>query len=685
MVLYLDTETYSETPIKNGVFKYAEAVEVMLVAYALADGDVNVWDRTTQDAIPADLDAALKSDCEIVMHKSDFDRTVLRMSGVVDIPTSRITDTMVLAYSHSLPGSLDALCRLYKIAGDDAKHEDGKRLIQLFCKPRPKNVKIRRATRETHPADWEKFKAYAKSDIRATRALHKLLPKWNATPAEKEFWILDQKINDRGIPVDLKLAEAAIAAVSSRKVELDEYASEVTDDALNALTQRDALLDFILTAHNINLPDMRRATLEKMISDDDTPGELKALLQARLEASSTGDTKYKAVIRSVSSDDRLRGTKQFCGAGRTGRWAGRIFQPDNLMRPVIPKHAVETGIEALLAGCPEIVTGSAVDVIRSAVRGVVKAPAGRKLVVSDLSNIEGRAQAFLAGEGWKLKAFSDFDAGIGADLYNVAYARSFNIDVLHVTELQRQIGKVMELALGYAGGAPAFASMAANYKINLDKLVRQAKAVISAERLADATSFTDWLLKKNASAIGMSRENFIVCTALKNAWRQAHPKIVTYWTQIIDAAIAAIRNPGEVQRIPNLAFVKTGTWLRIRLPSGRNLCYPDAKVENDKSIRYSGLHTLAHKWGDVYATGGKLFENICQAFARDILAYAMPGVENAGYDIILTVHDEAVTETPDTDSFNHKTLSQLLATPPVWAKTIPLAAKGYEAYRFKKD
>ncbi|HBC1013377.1 TPA: hypothetical protein IGZ65_005148, partial [Escherichia coli] len=235
-----------------------------------------------------------------------------------------------------------------------AKDKEGKKLIQLFCKPRPKNSKLRRATSKTHPEEWRRFVAYAGLDIEAMREVHKRLPKWNYQGTELALWHRDQQINDRGFCVDMGLVHGAIRAVERAQKRLAKRTQEMTDGEVQAATQRDALIKHIVESYGVELPDMQRSTLERRIADPDLPSAVKELLAIRLQASTTSTSKYKALLRSVSSDGRLRGTLQFCGASRTGRWAGRLFQPQNLCRESLSREEIEFGIECMKAGCEDL-------------------------------------------------------------------------------------------------------------------------------------------------------------------------------------------------------------------------------------------------------------------------------------------------------------------------------------------
>jgi len=403
-ILWGDLETYCDIPIKNGTHAYAEGAEVMLFAWALNDEPVSVWDLTAGEPIPSRLRKAIADPYTLLyFHNSHFDRTVLRHAMPELAPDiSRWRDTMVQALAYGLPGALAALCEVLGVPQDKAKDKEGKALIQLFCKPRPKNSKLRRANSKTHPEEWKRFVAYAGLDIEAMREVYKRLPKWNYQNTELALWHRDQQINDRGVCMDVQLAQAAIEAVDAEQKRLAKRTQVMTDGNVQAATQRDAMIKHIVESYGVELPDIQRSTLERRIADPDLPSAVKELLHIRLQASTTSTSKYKALMKGVSRDGRLRGTLQFCGASRTDRWADRLFQPQNLPRPSLEQEQIDEGIEALKAGCADLLFDNIMELSSSALRGCIMAPKGKKLVVSDLSNIEGRMLAWLAGEEWKL-------------------------------------------------------------------------------------------------------------------------------------------------------------------------------------------------------------------------------------------------------------------------------------------
>ncbi len=684
--LWIDFETYSEVPITHGTHVYAAGAEIMLCAWALDDGPVDVWDCTDELLeMPTELQAALSAPgTEVWAHNSHFDRTVMMASWGQTPSPIHWRDTMVQALSHGLPGGLGVLCDILQVPTDKAKDKEGRTFIQLFCKPRPATSKIRRCTRETHPAEWARFVEYAGLDIHAMREVHKRLPTWNYKGAELALWHLDQRINDRGVAIDMDLVKSAIDAVELAQKGLAERTLEMTDGQVASATKRDALLLHVLESYGVDLPDLQMATIERRIADPDLPPELKELLAIRLQASTTSTSKYKTLLKGTSADGRMRGTLQFNGAARTGRWAGRLVQFQNLPRPVLELEQIESGIDALKAGCADLVVDNVMELTSSAIRSCIVAPKGKKLVVADLANIEGRDQAWLAGEDWKLQAFRDYDSGSGPDLYKLAYSKSFAVKPEAVTKDQRQVGKVQELALGYEGGVGAFVTFAAAYGIDLEDLARKVLPVAPGWALNEASGFYDWTVKQGRATFDLSRDAFVACDATKRGWRNAHPNIHALWGELKEAAINAIEQPGETFTCRRLKLRRDGSWLRIGLPSGRALCYPSPQVI-DGAVTYMGMNQYSRKWSRLKSYGGKLFENVCQAVARDVMTANMPLIEAAGYEIVLTVHDEVICEAPDSSEFNSNHLASLLAANPIWALDMPLAAAGFETYRYRKD
>lgn len=689
--LYFDTETYSECDLKtHGTHRYAEhpSTEITVAQWALDDGAPLVCDCTGRQ-YPQHLLALLEDPTiEVVAHNSVFDRTLLRHCWGIDVPVERWRDTMVKALMHSLPGGLDKIGVVLGLPDDLAKDKRGRELIQLFCKPRPKNMKLRRATRETHPKEWSEFLDYSRQDIVSMREIDRRLPSWNYKPGHIELalWRLDQKINDRGFAVDVELAQAAVRATDLEKVRLKGKMRAATNDLVSGPSKRDDILAFILAEYGVDLPDMKADTLRRRMEDPELPEGVKLLLSIRLEATKTSTAKYQALLKAVSADGRLRNTTQFAGALRTARWAGRIFQPQNMPRPTpdFDETQQDMGIAALKGDYADVVFGDVMQLTANAVRGCIVAPPGRKLCIADLSNIEGRTLAWLAGEKWKLKAFADFDAGTGEDLYKLAYARSFNVDPKTATGPKRQIGKVQELALGYAGGVAAFLTFAAVYSMDLDELARAVQETAPGDAIDDAEGVWAWAVKKHRTN-GLAHDTYVACEVLKKAWRNAHPATVGLWKLVADGVRRAVAvNAVTCEINDKLAVRVDGAWLRIRLPSGRYLCYLRPRVSDGGQISYMGVNQYTRQWTRISTYGGKLVENITQASARDVMAANMPLAEARGYEIVLTVHDELLTETDDEPRYSHEELARVMAANPKWAAGLPLAAAGFETYRYRK-
>jgi DNA polymerase len=650
--LFIDTETYSATPIKRGAYRYAQDCEVMLVSYAIDDGPVKLADLTEYPFLPLELCEAFEDAERIVAHNVMFDRTVLN-AGLLPTRAERWWCTMTQAMAHSLPGKLADLCALFKLTDAHAKH-DGKDYISLFCKPRPKNSKVARYTRHTHPTEGEGFKVYAMQDIAAMRELYRnKLPRWNyggegrAGQRELALWHLDQRINDRGVAVDLAFAEAAVEAIEKLKAASDAQIQADTDGAIDSLTQRDKVLAHLLAEYGVSLPDMRASTLERRIEDPELPEPVKELLAARLEASMTAGKKHKVVLASTCDDGRLHGLLRFCGAGRTGRWSGQVFQPQNLVRP--PKYlkggAYDKAIMSIKGG--QIDTfDKPMEVISGTVRGVLVPGPGKRFAVADLSNIEGRMLAWLAGEEWKLAAYA-----AGDDLYIKAYAMTFGLTEAEVAAdyaaggQMRDVGKVEELALGYQGAVGAFTTMAAAFGLTFD-------------------------------------EAFVV--RLVKGWRKANSRISSFWYEAEDCVKQAILNPDTWVECRRIRIIRKGAWLRCVLPSGRTLCYPRPSVDEQGKISYDGTNQYTRKWGRIKTYGGKLVENWTQAASRDIMGWNIPLIEESGFETVLSVHDELVTEVPLGSPLNGEILAGLMGNTIPWAGGLPLAAVGKDLDRYRK-
>lgn len=726
-LLFLDTETFSPVDLKkSGSYAYAEhpETEILICSYAIDDGPAQAWDCTDGSRMPDDLKAALR---QVRRHKAKlvmqnglmFDRLVMRNCWDMDIDPRDILDTMVMAFRHSLPGSLAMQCEVLQIDDSLAKDKRGKALIQRFCKPTPKNYKVRRYSRETHPAEWAEFIEYARSDITAMREVFHAMPDWGNIEFENTVLAIDQRINDRGFFVDTALANAAIDAVKQHKIELQQEANEKWGAGLTGAAFLPTLRD-LAPAHEI--PNAQKSTLNDLLADDDLPDDARTIIEMRLGASSTASTKYNPLLLGLSSDGRRRGCLQYGGAKRTLRWAGKGFQPQNLARGHFSGDELDTGIKMLLKGkahwCYDVSKLTA-----STVRGCIIPEPGNKLVVADYSNVEGRGLAWLAGEETALATFL-----AGLDIYCVTAGKMFGLDPDHIKKNRkdlRQIGKACELGLGYGGGVAAFLTFAKNLGLDLYAMAETMKGTFPDHIWAAAKRGYEYarIQEKNKKGFAgqkaerpsydLPKNVWLTCDSIKRMWRESHPKTCAFWNDLESAAMNAIKNPGksywagaEVRENGDRAIRirrtkgkdgSPGWWLQVELPSGRILSYPgigisvekqidedDDRAEYRERIRYMGENQTTRQWGKQYTYGGKLAENVTQALCRDLLAYALVTVENAGWPIILHVHDEIVTEVPNTPEYTVAELERMMCDLPVWATGFPLAAEGQEIMRYAK-
>lgn len=729
-LLYLDTETFSEADLKKvGSYAYAEhpTTEIIICTYAIDGGPVEVWDCTSEPVMPISLRIALRNvmrgRMRIVGHNFlMFDRLVMKHCWGFDIPVSNTIDTMIWAFRHALPGSLDALCEVLGVSADNAKDKRGKALIQRFSKPTPKNYKIRRYTAETHPDEWALFIKYAVSDITAMREVFHKLPRWGNSEFEDRVLELDQLINDRGFKVDVALAEAAIEAVEKHKAQLQEEAQRKYG---GSLTGKDFLpiLRELAPAHRIH--NAQKSTLNDLLADEDLPDDARTIIEMRLGAASTASTKYNPLLLGRSSDDRRRGCLQYGGAKRTLRWAGKGFQPQNLARGYYHDDELDKGISALLKGRAH----RRFDVAKltaSTVRSCIIPEAGHKFVVADYSNVEGRGLAWLAGEETALDTFR-----AGLDIYCVTAGKMFGMDPDDIKKNFkeiRQIGKACELGLGYEGGVGAFVTFAKNLGLDLIEMAKTMDGTFPDHIWAATARGYEWARiqeakrpphpgeKDDRPSYILDKKVWRTCDAIKRMWRESHPETVAFWCDLKDGILAAVRNPGRefwagahlrrngeraIRIWRTVEFDSSGRkvpgwWLCMELPSGRILSYPgigvsvtketdeDGRVNTNVRIKYQGENQLTRQWTTLYTHGGKACENIVQALCRDLLAYAMINVEGGGYPIVLSVHDEIICETPDTPEYNVAELGRLMCELPEWAKGFPLVAEGAEMKRYAK-
>lgn len=703
-MLWIDFETYNTADISVGTYRYAETAEILLCAYAVDDGPVRVWDATETGSLPpSDLRRVLSDPAvPITAHNAMFDRAIAReclVRGIGFLPhvadPRRWRCTMVQAYSHALPGSLEACGAALGLPKDKAKLADGKKLIHRFCKPAPSNHKAERYDRHSHPEEWERFKLYAAQDIEAMREVAKRLPAWNWKQSDVEMYHLDQRINDRGFQVDRELVEAGAQAALDDKRRMSAEFVELTGGVVERPTQRAQFLAFLNEKFDLGLDNTRAETFREILkSDDPIDPQARRLMEISVLSNKTSTAKYATLAPAISSDGRFRGGLQFRGAARTRRWAGRTFQPQNLpSRGLPPQRMVDLYIEALKCDCHETLFDELMLYGSAALRGVLIAPPGKTIPVADLSNIEGRANAWLAGERWKLRAFEAYDAGTGPDLYNVTAGDILGQDPYEVSGKDRNVfGKVPDLALGYQGGYGALDTFCAAYGVMMADHEDTIRKNVDAQYVSSAkANYTKWGAERNPDA---DETEWLLREAIKLAWRGRHPKIVQLWKSCQEAATQAIKNPGRSFRAgPHLVFAIRehggNRYLLMRLPSGNFLCYFAPRYhEDDDVITYMGIDATATggmfgKWRRLHTYGGKFVENACQSLSLDIMAANMPAIDAGGFPIVLTVHDEIVAEADAGRTGDE--LAAMMSRRPNWLTGFPLAAAGFNCNRYRKD
>lgn len=732
--LFIDHESFSAADLKKcGSYRYAEdpTTEIMLTTYAFDDGPVYCYDATDGGPMPRDLRRALRLFAKgytgddgprmVGANYLMFDRLLLRECWGYDITPRNIIDTMVLAFRHALPGSLAAQCEVLGVSEDLAKDKAGKALIQRFCKPTPKNYKVRRYDNTTHPQEWRQFVAYAKSDITSMREVFYRIPQWGNSAFEDEVLAVDQLINDRGFYVDTALAEAAIAAVKRHKAELQAEAAEKWGAGLTGAAFIPLLQEL---APAFDIPNAQKSTLNDLLADEDLPDDARTLIEMRLGASSTASTKYNPLLLGLSRDGRRRGCIQYGGASRTLRFAGKGFQPQNLARGYFSGDELDTGVEMLLKGRAHWLYDVS-KLTASTVRGCIVPTPGNKLVVADYSNVEGRGLAWLAGEETALATFRE-----GTDIYKVLASSMFKVAYEAVTKDQRQVSKAAVLGLGYGGGVGAFCQFAKNLGLDLHKLADDMDGSFPDHIWAAARKGYEYarIQEKNKRGFAgkkperpsydLPKKVWLTCDSIKRMYREANPAIARFWRELDDGVMLAVKNPGKVYwagapvRANGDKAIKItrtftrddegkkvpGWWLKLELPSGRILSYPGIgisveKIAEDEDIerpeyreraRYMGQNQTTRQWQKIYSYSGKWCENLCQALCRDLLAFALVGVERAGWPIVLHVHDEIVTDVPNEPQYSAAELERLMCELPDWADGFPLAAEGQELFRYAK-
>ena len=623
-MIVIDLESRSRADIrKAGAHHYAvhDSTEILCVAWRDLDGGpVEVWRRG--DPLPT-----FDDDVVFVAHNAQFEAVMFEQCWGWSFDPSRWIDTAAMAAAAGIPRHLDGATKTLGL--EHVKSDAGVDLIKALCMPQ------RDGEFKEDDALYEALVDYCVADVQAEADLYHALPDLTAT--EQAVWQLDASINRRGIPIDTASVEAAVDIAAQAVAKLNEEVAEITGGVLTNMNRRAAVMDYFADKGH-PLKGYDKTTLRCAAAT--MPPDLKRLIEIRQQTGLTSIAKYSTLATVMSGADRLHGSLMYYGAA-TGRWSGRLFQPQNLPRPTI-KHS-DVAVDLYQYRDPQLLElyGDPLQVLSSGIRSVIKAPQGCRLIVADFAQIEARVLPWLAGQDDVLDVFRS-----GQDVYKHAAGQIYNCKPDRVDDEQRFVGKVATLALGFSGGAKAFAGMASVYGVDID------------EDRSDE---------------------------IKMAWRRKNDKIVAFWRDCEDAFKLAVENPGDLHRAGPCVFRYTDPWLFIQLPSGRRLSYyrPVIKPGDRGEIQFMGQDSRTRSYSTLTTYGGRITENLTQAVARDVLAEAMLRLETAGYDIVLTVHDEVIAEV-GLDRCDVEAFLNIMCDLPEWADGLPVDADGFSTVRYKK-
>ncbi|SPF54610.1 DNA polymerase [Candidatus Desulfosporosinus infrequens] len=645
--LGIDLETYSSVDLtKAGVYAYTSApdFEIMLFAYAYDDESVQLVDLASGEKLPAEILAALTDDNVLkTAFNANFERTCLSTYLKHPLSPTGWRCTAVQSAMLGLPLHLAGVAKV--LALDEQKMSEGKGLIRYFCcpcKPTKVNGGRTRNLPSHAPEKWAVFGNYCKMDVEVEQSIRKKLEKYPIYDNEQALWVLDQQINDRGILVDTRLVENAIKCDKQYRMGIFDEAKELTGlDNPNSVAQlKDWLLD-----NGVESESLSKKAVAEMESS--TEGDIQRLLQLRQEMAKTSIKKYDAIQRAICPDNNVRGLLQFYGANRTGRWAGRLVQIQNLPQNHLKDLELARGI--VKAGdfdFLEMVYESVPGVLSELIRTAFIPSKNHRLIVADFSAIEARVIAWLAREAWRMEVFATH-----GKIYEASASQMFKVPLERIVKGNpeyelRQKGKISELALGYGGSVGALIAMGA-----LD--------------------------------MGLKEEEL---DGLVKAWRAANPNITRFWWDVDKAALKAVKEKTP-QTVGNIKFQCTSGILFLTLPSGRKLSYIKPKIELNKfgreGLNFEGIGEN-RQWCRIDTYGPKLVENITQAVARDCLADAMMRVDKAGYRIAMHVHDEIIISAP-VGMGSLEDVCNVMGQPISWAKGLPLRADGFETEFYKKS
>lgn len=660
-MMSVDIETYSDRDIGDtGAYAYAESpvFSILLIGYMFDNeeestvidlGGIKSVEEATdyiELMYPEFLEALRDPGVVKTAYNANFERTCLaHYWGEMD-PDQWLC-TMVLASTLGLPRSLEEAGKALGLAEDQQKLAAGKALIQYFCKP-CKPTKSNGGRTRNLPSDapekWALFKKYNGQDVVAERSILNRLLKYRPTEFEQKLWSWDQRMNDRGVLLDIPFVKGILEYDRKNRERLLAEAQELTGlSNPNSLPQ----LKRWLNDNGLPMQSVTKETLEAALALQYLPGNVRRMLIIRKNLGKTSTAKYQAMVAAACDDCRLRGILQFYGANRTGRWAGRIVQVHNLPQNKIPDidYARELAGEGRYEDM-EILFGDLPFVFSQLIRTAFIAPESMTFVVSDFSAIEARVIAWLAGEEWRLNVFRR-----GEDIYCASASQMFHLPVEKhgINGHLRQKGKVAELALGYQGGFGAI------------------------KRMDTAGSIPD-------DEIPIIIQN----------WREASPRICKLWYTMEAAVKTCIKERRPIKIQHGIVFSYEEGILFIKLPSGRRIAYWDAKLQvmgdGKEHITYAGVDQDTKRWGRQETYGGKLVENVVQAVARDCLAVNIMRVQAKGYNIVMHIHDEMVVEVPEDDAANaFQQISDCMGTAVPWAPELPLRGDGYITRHYKKD
>lgn len=611
--LAIDIETYSSNDIRYGVYKYVDApdFEIMLFGYAFDDEPVEVVDLTREEVPDRVIQALFNLSITKTAFNANFEMTCLRKLYPT-MPFGCWECTSILSLYNSLPTGLANVAKILKLADDKQKDTRGKALINYFskpCKPTNANGMRTRNLPSDAPDKWNTYIEYNRQDVVVERAIRQKLIRLRPTEKEHRYWLMDQQINANGAMVNHDLVNNAIRLNQEYSEELKKRASQITGlSNPNSVAQ---LKKWTEERLRIPITSLDKKAIADLLTRD-IPDDVREMLRVRQLLGKTSIKKYQAMQNAMTSDGRVHGMFQFYGAMRTGRWAGRIVQLHNLPRNNMESEELDAARNAVIDGDLDtirMIWDNVPDMLSQLVRTAITAAPGHRFIVADYSAIEARVIAWLADEKWRRDVFAN-----NGDIYCASASAMFGVPVVKhgVNGHLRQKGKIAELALGYGGGIGALKAMGAD------------KMGLSDEELDDIVT----------------------------KWRKASPHIIQLWWDVDGAAKKAIKNPGvKFRAVHNrIYFVVHHGAMFIELPSGRHLVYIHPEIGENRfggeSILYNGMEQTTRKWGRLETYGGKLTENIVQAVARDCLAAAMYRLTEAGYKILMHVHDEVISEMP---------------------------------------